>query len=201
MVSGTEFIEASPNTSLIPNGEKTKQKPAKGKPSSAMSAGKGKGKKAVDVPPPVKKDTSLRRRGEEDGINKYIVILSHYDTRPLYLVILSHYEDLYFITIYEDLYFINIECYSPTMKIYILLILSDTRPLISPTIIEMENQRKKTVDKSLEVFWKYLEPILNSDRPGSKLSEVARLQCSIKEHVCLPDSIEGDLEVSTRTVD
>lgn len=61
--------------------DKPKQKAVKGakaKPSSAKGSAKGKGKgKVPETPPPVKKETTLIRRGEEEDANAYIGKAAH----------------------------------------------------------------------------------------------------------------------------
>jgi hypothetical protein len=46
--------------------------------------------------------------------------------------------------------------------------------------IEAEKLKRKNSIKELEVFWKYLEPILNNEKLEIHLFDVARLQYMVK---------------------
>ncbi|XP_075449047.1 sperm-associated antigen 17 isoform X2 [Ascaphus truei] len=151
-------------------------KEAKVKPSSAKS--KGKGKKGPEPPPGVKKVTALKRRAEEedrvyiddepdDGAQHYIIVLGFY--QPQILALLA------------DLGINVSSVIRLSSQNYTSLPADQVDPTLIPEVAETEEQRKRTVTKSLEVFWKYLEPILNSGKPGSKLFQVARLQYLVKE--------------------
>lgn len=46
--------------------------------------------------------------------------------------------------------------------------------------IAAENLKRENDIKELEVFWKYLEPILNNEKPETNLLDVARLHYMVK---------------------
>nr|XP_019586156.1 PREDICTED: sperm-associated antigen 17 isoform X4 [Rhinolophus sinicus] len=46
--------------------------------------------------------------------------------------------------------------------------------------IEAEKLKKENAIKELDVFWKYLEPILNNEKPATNLFDVARLEYVVK---------------------
>ncbi|XP_053561104.1 sperm-associated antigen 17 [Bombina bombina] len=172
--------------------EKTKSnKTAKEKPSSAKSIGKGKGKKAPEGPPPVKKQTTLKRRGEEDEAKRFI------DDEPddgaqHYIIVLGFYQPQILVLL-ADLG-INV---SSVIRIssqnYASLAAHQTEAFLSPEVVEAELQRKQKVRKSLDMFWKYLEPILNSGRPGPALSQVARLQHLVKDNIHPASWSDGEM--------
>ncbi|XP_040195424.1 sperm-associated antigen 17 [Rana temporaria] len=165
--------------------DKPKQKAGKGakaKPSSAKRSAKGKGKgKVPETPPPVKKETTLIRRGEEedakayiddepdDGVQHYIIVLGVY--QPQILVLLAN---------------LGVHVSSVirvSSQNYTSLPADPAQEEAEPEALEAETKRRMSVTKSLEVFWKYLEPILESGKSGSPLSQIARLQHLVKENV------------------
>nr|DBA34629.1 TPA: hypothetical protein GDO54_002175 [Pyxicephalus adspersus] len=68
-----------------------------------------------------------------------------------------------------------------------------------PEAVEAETQRKMSVTKSLEVFWKYLEPILESGKRGSPLCQIARLQHLVKENVQPTDWTDAEQQLKYST--
>eukprot|EP00061_Rhincodon_typus_P011787 g37062.t1 len=73
---------------------------------------------------------------------------------------------------------------------------SEKEPSETPeaTAVEDDNQQKEETDKGLENFWKYLEPVLNSGKPGSKLFDIARLQYTVKEAILPQDWDNYDMK-------
>ncbi|XP_053313303.1 sperm-associated antigen 17 [Spea bombifrons] len=174
-----------------PKEEKTKKKSAKAKPPSAKSPGKGN--KAPEAPPPIKKETTLRRRGEDedtkyiddepdDGVHHYIIVLGFY--QPQLLALLA------------DLGVHVASVIRISSQSYASLPADQGDLSLAPEVLEAGKQRKATLAKSLEVFWKYLEPILESGKPGSSLLEVARLQCLVKESDYPPDWGNSDMQLA-----
>ncbi|XP_044129987.1 sperm-associated antigen 17 [Bufo gargarizans] len=162
--------------------DKLKQKATKSpkaKPSSAKGPAKGKGKKVPDAPPPIKKDTDLKRRGEEEDTNMYI------DDEPddgaqHYIIVLGVYHPQ-IVALLADLGVRVSSVIRISSQIYGGTPADQVEPGCAPDVLEAEKQRKETLRKSLDTFWKYLEPILDSGKAGSPLSQVARLQYPVKE--------------------
>ncbi|KAM5180835.1 sperm-associated antigen 17 [Mantella aurantiaca] len=180
--------------------DKPKQKAvksAKAKPASAKGSPKGKGKKVTEAPPPVKKDTALKRRGEEEDTNTYI------DDEPddgaqHYIIVLGVYEPQLLVLL-ADLGVHVSAVIRISSQNYARLPADPAPGETQPEAVEAETQRKISVTKSLEVFWKYLEPILESGKSGSPLCQIARLQHLVKEKIQPADwtDTEQQLKYST----
>ncbi|XP_019404212.1 PREDICTED: sperm-associated antigen 17 isoform X6 [Crocodylus porosus] len=172
--------------------DKGKVKPPgkKDKSPSAKSAGKGgKGKKLETAPASVsiiKKDTKLRRRGEDDEDEKYI------DDEPddgaqFYFIILGFCYPQLLPVLTElgvnisSVIKISSENYGP-LQTYLEAATLQEEPLHPPEVIEAEKKKKDKATKDLETFWKYLEPVLNSGKNGSNLFNIARLHHLVKEN-------------------
>ncbi|OCT93579.1 sperm-associated antigen 17 isoform X2 [Xenopus laevis] len=177
--------------------DKAKSKPAKAKSPSARSAGKSKGKKGPEAPPPVQKITSLKRRGEEEETNRYI------DDEPddgaqHYIIVLGFYEPQ-LVALLAELGVPVSSVIRISSQNYTSLPANEPDPTVAPEVLEAEQQRKVTLTKSLEKFWKYLEPILNSGPRGSRLLEVARLHYMVKERNLPQDWSDSDLRLAYAT--
>ncbi|XP_075705223.1 sperm-associated antigen 17 [Rhinoderma darwinii] len=177
--------------------DKLKQKAIKSvktKPSSAKSSAKAKGKKVPEAQPPIKKDTALRRRGDEEDTNIYI------DDEPdegphHYIIVLGvHYPQI--VALLADL---------GVLVSSVIRISSQNYPGLpaargsDPDVIEAEKQRKETLRKSLDTFWKYLEPILDTGKNGSPLGQVARLQYLVKESTQPSDWSNANMQLAYAT--
>ncbi|KAM4046597.1 sperm-associated antigen 17 isoform 2-T2 [Anomaloglossus baeobatrachus] len=179
--------------------DKVKQKGTKSekvKVSSARGSAKTKGKKLPEAAPAAKKDTALRRRGEGEDTNIYI------DDEP---------DDG------ADHYILVVGVYHPQ----VVAVLADLGVRVSSVIrvssqsyggwppaleepgaadvIEAEKERKETLRKSLQTFWKYLEPVLESSKTASSLRQVARLQYLVKESSRPADRSNADQQLSYAT--
>nr|XP_033797404.1 sperm-associated antigen 17 isoform X2 [Geotrypetes seraphini] len=134
-----------------------------------------KGKKTSDAPP-IKPDTQLRRRGEEEPSNKFVD--DEPDDGPDHYIIILGFRNPQILPLLVDLG-INvstvIKISSESYKVFA------TYQELSVLPEETEKQRKQKVTKDLEIFWKYLDPILNSGKPESKLFDIARLHHVLKE--------------------
>ena len=64
--------------------------------------------------------------------------------------------------------------------------------------IEAEKLKKENDIKELEIFWKYLEPILNNEKPETNLFDVARLEYMVKADKFPSDWSDSEMLVSTR---
>lgn len=65
--------------------------------------------------------------------------------------------------------------------------------------IEAEKVKKENAVKELEIFWKYLEPILNNEKPETSLFDVARLEYMVKACDFPSDWSDNKMMVSTCT--
>lgn len=63
--------------------------------------------------------------------------------------------------------------------------------------IEADKLKKEDGIKELEIFWKYLEPILNNDKPETNLFDVARLEYMVKADDFPSDWSDSKMLVST----
>ncbi|XP_044305643.1 sperm-associated antigen 17 [Varanus komodoensis] len=174
----------------------------KEKPASAKSAGKGgKGKKATDSPnvsaSAIKKDTKLKRRGEDDNLDKYIDDEPDDGAQYYFIICGFHYPQL--LHVLSDLG-INVGCvikissdnYNPLLT-YLEAVSLQEEQLLSAEVVEAEKKKKEKAVKDLEIFWKYLEPILNSGKPGSNLFQIARLFHLVHESTFPADWSNSDM--------
>ncbi|KAM4795573.1 sperm-associated antigen 17 [Rhinophrynus dorsalis] len=187
----------SSSSSTEPPDDKVKIKSPKAKPRSAKSAGKGKGKRDAEAPPTVKNVTTLKRRGEEDEANKYI------DDEPddgaqHYIIVLGFYQPQ-LLPLLSELGIHVSSVIRISSQNYTCLPPDQEDPNLTPEVLEADIQRKAEVTRSLEVFWKYLEPILSSDKSGSGLWQVARLQYEVEETVLPPVWTDGDMMLTYAT--
>ncbi|KAM3936004.1 sperm-associated antigen 17 [Leptodactylus fuscus] len=180
--------------------DKVKQKAnnsAKAKPSSGKGSAKAKGKKAAEAPPPIKKDTALKRRGEEEDTNIYI------DDEPddgahHYIIVLGVYHPQ-IVALLADLGVRVSSVIRISSQHYTGLLPDQEESGSAPDVIEAEKQRKESLRKSLHTFWKYLEPILDTGKNGSPLSQVVRLQYLVKESSQPSDWSNTDMQLSYAT--
>ncbi|XP_021252658.1 sperm-associated antigen 17 isoform X3 [Numida meleagris] len=173
------------------NGGKEKGKPlGKEKPPSAKTTEKEKkGKKGEAVPPmpvTVKKSTQLKRRGEKEEEYKYID--DEPDDGAHYYFIILGFHNLQLLPVMSELGVnissvirISSENYEP-LQTYLEAARFQEESLLSPEDVEAEKMKKDESVKDLETFWKYLEPVLNSGKHGSRLFDVARLHHLVKEN-------------------
>ncbi|XP_053898526.1 sperm-associated antigen 17 isoform X3 [Malaclemys terrapin pileata] len=189
--------------------DKGKAKPPgkKEKPPSTKSAGKGgKGKKAEAVPTAttIKKDTTLKRRGEEEEDDKYLD--DEPDDGAQYYFIIWGFHNPQLLPVLSELGVsisnvikISSENYEP-LQTYLGAAKLQESSLLTPEVVEAEKRKKAKAIKDLEMFWKYLEPILNSGKHGSTLFDVARLHHIVKENTFPPDWTNSDMMLSFGTV-
>uniref|UniRef100_H9GVM6 Sperm associated antigen 17 n=1 Tax=Anolis carolinensis TaxID=28377 RepID=H9GVM6_ANOCA len=178
--------------------EKGKGKPSKKeKPPSAKSGGKGgKGKKASESQnisaSTVKKDTELKRRGEDDDLDKYID--DEPDDGAQYYFIVCGFYSPQLLPILSDLGVnigsvikISSDNYGP-LKTHL-----GATAQQEELVLGGEGELKEKVVKDMEIFWKYLEPILNNGKPGSNLFQIARLQHTVHESIFPADWSNNDM--------
>ncbi|XP_032047624.1 sperm-associated antigen 17 [Aythya fuligula] len=191
------------------DGGKEKGKPPgkKEKPPSAKAAEKErKGRKtdvASAVPATVKKNTQLKRRGEEEEEYKYI------DDEPddgahYYFIILGFHNPQLLPVMSElgvnvsSVIRISSENYDP-LQTYLEATKLQEESLLSPEGVEAEKRKKDEAVKDLEMFWKYLEPVLNSGKHGSRLFDVARLHHLVKENAFPSDWADKEMLLALGT--
>ncbi|XP_040563022.1 sperm-associated antigen 17 isoform X2 [Gallus gallus] len=173
------------------NGGKEKGKPlGKEKPPSAKATEKErKGKKTETAPPvpdTVKKNTQLKRRGEKE--EEYTYIDDEPDDGAHYYFIILGFHNLQLLPVMSELGVyvssvirISSENYEP-LQTYLEATRFQEESLLSPEDVEAEKIKKNESIKDLETFWKYLEPVLNNGKHGSRLLDVARLHHLVKEN-------------------
>ncbi|XP_030828795.1 sperm-associated antigen 17-like isoform X3 [Strongylocentrotus purpuratus] len=176
-------------------GGKGAKEAAGGKRARSKSPAKGKGKKSPEVPSP-KKDSKLKKRGEEDDDNKYID--DEPDDGPQHYVIIEGFEQAPLLSLLTDLG-INVNCIIRLLaEDYSLFekrrkeeeeeMDEDDRPL---EVIEEEKKKKEAAKERLEKFWLQHEPLLKKATKGSKLQDIARLTYTVK-NLIVPDDLKDN---------
>uniref|UniRef100_A0A4W3H185 Sperm associated antigen 17 n=1 Tax=Callorhinchus milii TaxID=7868 RepID=A0A4W3H185_CALMI len=151
------------------------------------SKGKGKAKKTPE-PPPFKLNTKLKKRDEEEVILKYID--DEPDDGPQHYIIIIGFHQLQLLFILAELG-INITA--------IIKISSETNDA-EVQQREAEKLKKEKVTNDLNIFWKYLEPVLNNDKHEFKLFDVARLQYTVKESISPQDWTNNEMMLEFATL-
>ncbi|XP_026569018.1 sperm-associated antigen 17 [Pseudonaja textilis] len=186
---------------------KPKKEKEKEKPASAKAGKGGKGKRSTDSPnisaTIVKKDTKLKRRGEEDELDKFID--DEPDDGAQYYFIITGFYNPQLLPILSDLGInigsiiqISSDNYEP-LQTYLETTTLQEEPSLASEVIESESKKKQKADKDLETFWKYVEPILNNGKPGSNIFQIARLYHKVQESSFPVDWSNNDLVLETGT--
>uniref|UniRef100_A0A8D0GJV2 Sperm associated antigen 17 n=1 Tax=Sphenodon punctatus TaxID=8508 RepID=A0A8D0GJV2_SPHPU len=189
-----------------PAGKKEKEKE---KPASAKSPGKGgKGKKGAEAAAPaptptVKKDTKLKRRGEDEDGEKYIDDEPDDGAQYYFIVLGFHYPQLLPVLAELGIHVTSVikissEKYEP-LETYLEAAKLQEEPLLAPEVLEAGTKKKEKAVKDLETFWKYLEPILNSGKSGSSLFQIARLHHLVKEDIFPADWASDEMMLDLGT--
>ncbi|XP_011367051.1 sperm-associated antigen 17 [Pteropus vampyrus] len=164
--------------------DKGKAKSPKEKKAANAKAAKGKGKDQPEANTAVKKTTELKRRGEEgdsglyiddepdDGAQHYIIAVGFHS--PQLLAILTELG----IPV-SSVIKISSENYEP-LQTHLAAVSQQQEVFLQPEDIEAEKLKKENTIKELAIFWKYLEPILNNEKPETNLFDVARLEYMVK---------------------
>ncbi|XP_070598085.1 sperm-associated antigen 17 isoform X4 [Erythrolamprus reginae] len=184
---------------------KPKKEKEKERPASAKAGKGGKGKRSTDSPnisaTIVKKDTKLKRRGEEDELDKFID--DEPDDGAQFYYLITGFYNPQLLPILSDLGInigsiiqISSENYEPLQN-YLETATSQEEP--SLTSEESEIKKKQKTDKDLETFWKYVEPILSNGKPGSNIFQIARLYHKVQESSFPMDWSNNDLVLETGT--
>ncbi|XP_050013472.1 sperm-associated antigen 17 [Alexandromys fortis] len=163
--------------------EKGKVKSPKEKKAPSAKAGKGKGKDQPEAAAAVKKTTQLKRRGEEDDIKSYID--DEPDDGAQHYIIVMGFNNPQILAIMTELGIpiasvikISSENYEPLQN-HLAAVSQQQEGVLQPEDIEEEKLKREKTIKELEIFWKYLEPILNNEKPETNLFDVARLHYTV----------------------
>ncbi|XP_072824013.1 sperm-associated antigen 17 isoform X3 [Vicugna pacos] len=164
--------------------DKGKAKSPKEKKAPGAKVAKGKGKDPPEANAAVKKTTQLLRRGEEDDCKHYID--DEPDDGAQHYIIVVGFNNPQLLAIMTELGIpissvikISSENYEP-LQTHLATVSQQQESFLQPEDIEAEKLKKEHAIKELEIFWKYLEPILNNERPETNLFDVARLEYMVK---------------------
>ncbi|KAM9689371.1 sperm-associated antigen 17 [Trichechus inunguis] len=169
--------------------EKDKGKGKSPKEKKAPSAkvakgGGGKGKEQPEANATVKKSTELKRRGEEDDTKHYID--DEPDDGAQHYIIVVGFNNPQLLAIMIELGVpissvikISSENYEP-LQTHLAAVSQQQEAFLQPEDIQAEKLKKENTIKELEIFWKYLDPILNNEKPETNLFDVARLEYTVK---------------------
>lgn len=165
--------------------DKGKAKSPKEKKPSGTKVVKGKGKDQPEANTTVKKATQLKQRGEEDDAKRYID--DEPDDGAQHYIIVVGFNDPQLLAIMTELGIpissvikISSENYEP-LQAHLAAVSQQQEVSLQPEDIEAEKLKNENTIKELEIFWKYLEPILNNEKPETNLFDVARLEYMVKE--------------------
>ncbi|XP_072625698.1 sperm-associated antigen 17 isoform X2 [Canis lupus baileyi] len=164
--------------------DKGKAKSPKEKKTSSAKIAKGKGKDQPDTNTTVKKTTQLKRRGEEDDTKPYID--DEPDDGAQHYIIVVGFHNPQLLAIMTELGIpissvikISSENYEP-LQTHLAAVSQQQEVLLQPEDIEAEKLKKENAIRELQIFWKYLEPILNNEKPETNLFDVAQLEYMVK---------------------
>ncbi|XP_060057789.1 sperm-associated antigen 17 isoform X2 [Erinaceus europaeus] len=183
--------------------DKGKAKSPKEKKTPSAKAAKGKGKDQPEANATVKKNTQLKRRGEEDDLKYYID--DEPDDGAQHYILVVGFNNPQLLPIMTELGIpitsvikISSENYEP-LQSHLATISQQQEVLLPPEDIEAEKLKKENATKKLEIFWKYLEPILNNEKPETNLFDVARLEYTVKENVFPSDWSDSEMMLQLGT--
>ncbi|XP_004420659.1 PREDICTED: sperm-associated antigen 17 [Ceratotherium simum simum] len=164
--------------------DKGKVKSPKEKKAPSAKVAKGKGKDQPESNTTVKKTTQLQQRGEEDDTKRYID--DEPDDGVQHYIIVVGFNDPQLLAIMTELGIpissvikISSENYEP-LQTHLAAVSQQQEVFLQPEDIEAEKLKQENAIKELEIFWKYLEPILNNEKPETNLFDVARLEYMVK---------------------
>eukprot|EP00058_Branchiostoma_floridae_P002587 XP_002588075.1 hypothetical protein BRAFLDRAFT_83075 [Branchiostoma floridae] len=163
-----------------------------GKRPRSKSPAKGKGKKTPE-PPAVKKDTKLKRRGEEDEENKYID--DEPDDGPQHYMLVHGFHQPQLVMALADVG-VNVDALLKiTSEDYTIFQTPNSgggegspreeqkkdeqvEPVAGAQEAQqdIERQQRQKAEDELKRFWKFLDPVLRRAPAGSRLHDMARLE-------------------------
>ncbi|XP_071955355.1 sperm-associated antigen 17-like [Antedon mediterranea] len=179
------------------------KKGGKEKGSRSKSPTKGKGKKSPEVPSP-KKDSKLKKRGEDNDENKYID--DEPDDGPQHYVIIEGFTQVALLPLLSDLQ-INVDSiikitsqnYESYEKLKKQLEDEEDEDLKPPEVLEAERNERDKQSAEIEKFWDQHESMLRKSPKGSKLHDVARLTYTIKEKTVPTDLNDNEQKMEFGT--
>ncbi|XP_021121413.1 sperm-associated antigen 17 isoform X2 [Heterocephalus glaber] len=184
--------------------DKGKAKPSKEKKAPGVKGAKGKGKDQLEVNTTVKKTTELKRRGEEDDTKYYID--DEPDDGAQHYIIVVGFNNPQLLAIMTELGIpitsvikISSENYEP-LQTHLAALSQQQEVSLQPEDKEAENLKKENAIKELEFFWKYLDPILNNEKPETNLFDVARLEYTVKAADFPHDWSDGQMLLKLGTI-
>ncbi|KAL4827576.1 hypothetical protein H8958_001752 [Nasalis larvatus] len=183
--------------------DKGKAKSPKEKKTPSAKPAKGKGKDQPEANAPVKKTTQLKRRGEDDDTNRYID--DEPDDGAQHYIIVVGFNNPQLLAIMAELGIpvtsvikISSENYEP-LQSHLAAVNQQQEVLLQPEDLEAEKLKKENAIKELKTFWKYLEPVLNNEKPETNLFDVARLEYMVKAADFPSDWSDGEIMLKLGT--
>nr|XP_004026481.4 sperm-associated antigen 17 [Gorilla gorilla gorilla]XP_055232730.1 sperm-associated antigen 17 [Gorilla gorilla gorilla] len=183
--------------------DKGKAKSPKEKKAPSAKPAKGKGKDQPEANAPVKKTTQLKRRGEDDHTNRYID--DEPDDGAQHYIIVVGFNNPQLLAIMAELGIpitsvikISSENYEP-LQTHLAAVNQQQEVLLQPEDLEAEKLKKENAIKELKTFWKYLEPVLNNEKPETNLFDVARLEYMVKAADFPSDWSDGEMMLKLGT--
>ncbi|XP_016780307.3 sperm-associated antigen 17 isoform X3 [Pan troglodytes] len=183
--------------------DKGKAKSPKEKKAPSAKPAKGKGKDQLEANAPVKKTTQLKRRGEDDHTNRYID--DEPDDGAQHYIIVVGFNNPQLLAIMAELGIpitsvikISSENYEP-LQTHLAAVNQQQEVLLQPEDLEAEKLKKENAIKELKTFWKYLEPVLNNEKPETNLFDVARLEHMVKAADFPSDWSDGEMMLKLGT--
>ncbi|XP_054421065.1 sperm-associated antigen 17 [Pteronotus mesoamericanus] len=177
--------------------DKGRAKSPKEKKAPNASAAKGKGKDQPEASTVVKKTTQLKRRGEEDETRVYID--DEPDDGAQHYIIVVGFNNPQLLAIMTELGIpissvikISSENYEP-LQTHLAAVSQQQEVFLRPEDIEAEKLKKENAVKELAIFWKYLEPILNNEKPETNLFDVARLEYMVEAAAFPSNWLDGKM--------
>ncbi|XP_074656457.1 sperm-associated antigen 17-like [Tubulanus polymorphus] len=185
-----------------------KDKPGKkgDKRDRSKSPKKGGGKKTPDPPAP-KKESKLRKRGEEDLDNKYID--DEPDDGPEHYILVQGFNHPHLISYLSEIG-INVDCIIKLKSQDYSRFETETAD-VDPDIDQVEKdektlateeeayQEKLREQKELDIFWRDVLPLLQKAPQTSKLHDVARLEYEVKSLIIPENMDDNDQKVEFGT--
>ncbi|XP_033120508.1 sperm-associated antigen 17-like [Anneissia japonica] len=185
------------------NSDKDK-KGGKEKGARSKSPVKGKGKKSPEVPSP-KKESKLKKRGEDDDENKYID--DEPDDGPQHYIIIEGFTDAPLLPLLSDLQVnvdsiikMNSENYENYEKMKKQLQDEEDDDPKLPEILEAEEIEREKKSVALKKFWDQHEKMLRRSPKESKLHDVARLTYTVQEKIIPTDLNDNEQKMGFGTV-
>ncbi|XP_064444632.1 sperm-associated antigen 17 isoform X4 [Mirounga angustirostris] len=183
--------------------DKGKAKSPKEKKTSSAKVAKGKGKDQPEANTTVKKTTLLKRRGEDDDTKRYID--DEPDDGAQHYILVVGFNNPQLLAIMTELGIpissvikISSENYEP-LQTHLAAVSLQQEALLQPEDTEVEKAKKENAIRELEIFWKYLEPILNNEKPETNLFDVARLEYMVKANNYPSDWADGEMMLELGT--